>query len=263
MPSFLVNYGGPSPQISSMSSGFGKTIQACEKFYHSKVTSVSFSRQGLNLTYYQVGIHRMLKVELPEQVINASKSKIQSDEKLDALETVQLYTNARKAAYRFNSKDYKLTQNNCVTAVGHTFNSIDPSILGGDKQVVPNFLDSKIAKETDLDKRVHQCIGGTDANYTQYGKDDTHQIWESVMSTVGNSSLSTFDIDETETANMSQQTISTIWNSDAMNPKANTLTSQQEPKTSITSSTIKDKLNQIKSNEAVEQVTSSISPTKQ
>ena len=62
---------------------------------------------------------------------------------------------------------------------------------------------------------------------------------------------------------MSQQTISTIWNSDAMSPKANTLISQQDPKTSITSSTIEDKLNQIKSNDAVEQVTSSISPTKQ
>lgn len=86
MPSFLVNYGGPSSQLSTNNNSFSGIFTECEKFYHAQVKSTVFSVHGLDVTYYRVGIHRMAKVELPDQVLEDMKSK-DTDVRKKAIET--------------------------------------------------------------------------------------------------------------------------------------------------------------------------------
>lgn len=195
MPSFLVNYGGPAPQLSSIQSSFAKTLANCEEFYKSKAQSVSFSRKGLNLTYYQVGIHRMIKVELPEQVNQDLKSG-DSSVRGKAQQTAKRYRDARIAAGNFNTGKYKLLANNCVTAVAHVLNKIDPSILGGKKKVIPPALDHEVKKEVSFESMVDECLRGKaidmDAEHKDYIQFDAlaHQVWNEVMTNVGASQQS-------------------------------------------------------------------------
>lgn len=186
MPSFLINYGGPAPQLSSLSSGFAKTLENCEAFYKSKAKSIAFSRQGLNLTYYQVGIHRMLKVELPQQIENDLKSS-DLDTLKNARTVAATYRKAKIRASDFNTGKYKLLANNCVSAVSHTLNSIDASILGGDKKINPLSLDSEVNKELSFEHMVQECLCGDiievnkqNINYI-HSDPIAHQVWNDVM----------------------------------------------------------------------------------
>ncbi|CAM3109323.1 Uncharacterised protein [Legionella steigerwaltii] len=190
MPSFLVNYGGPAPQFSSNSHSFSETLKACEKFYQSQAKSTAFTVHGLDVTYYQVGIHRMVKVDLPDQVLEEMKSNDSATRK-KAIETKKLFDKAKSQASDFNTKDYKLLGNNCVSAVANVLNTIDPSILGGVHKIVPQVLDGNVDEALKLDAEVDSILRGTTLPQQQgkQHKDYTHahvasEIWAQVMTPV-------------------------------------------------------------------------------
>ncbi|MCW8408814.1 TMEM222 family protein [Legionella sp. PATHC035] len=189
MPSFLVNYGGPAPQLSTNSHSFPETLKACEKFYHSQIKSSAFTVNGLDITYYQVGIHRMIKVDLPEQVLEDMKSK-DSATKKKALETRKLFDKAKSHASDFNTKDYKLLGNNCVSAVANVLNIIEPRILGGAHKIIPQVLDDNMDAALKLDEQVDSMLRGTMLpQQNKQHKDYTHahlssEIWAQVMTPV-------------------------------------------------------------------------------
>jgi|GEM_PF-4845880 hypothetical protein len=157
MPSFLVNYGGPVNALTSMQSQFDHILEECKKFYGGTPEAIGFTIKGINVTYYKIGIHRMIKVELPDSVEEDLKS---SDKTIrqKAKETQQLYTAARVSAGDFNTTGYKLLGNNCVSAVANILNTLDPSILGGEKKIVPQLLDKKVEACTRLQSMVHEML---------------------------------------------------------------------------------------------------------
>lgn len=190
MPSFLVNYGGPVPQFSSNNHSFSGVLAACEKFYHSKVKSTAFTVNGLDVTYYQVGIHRMVKVDLPDQVIEDMKSDDQAIRK-KAIETKKLFDKAKSSASDFNTKDYKLLGNNCVSAVANVLKTIKPSLLGGVHKVIPQVLDENMDGTLKLDAEVDSILRGTTLpqQHHKQHKDYTQahissEIWANVMTPV-------------------------------------------------------------------------------
>ncbi|VEG91155.1 hypothetical protein [Legionella spiritensis] len=192
MPSLLVNYGGPEKTISSQEALFPKILQACEKQYHSAIQSVAFTAKGLDLTYYQVGIHRMILVELPAQVEQNVKS---ADEaiKNQALATKKLFRTVKIEASTFNTRDYKLLDNNCVTAVANVLNTVDSNILQGKKKIVPTSLDSDVKNATLLAAMVDEGLRGTalplqpDEQHKNYKQAHVApEIWQEVMMPVGN-----------------------------------------------------------------------------
>ena len=151
---------------------------------------MSFTRKGLNLTYYQVGIHRMIKVELPDHVSDELKSEnitVKQKAKMKA----QLFRDAKISASNFNADKYKLLEHNCVTAVANILNTVDPCILGGKKKVVPLVLDGNIKQATLLEAMVDESLRGNTMDKDKSKDKDfiqsdsvAHQIWEEVMTPV-------------------------------------------------------------------------------
>lgn len=190
MPSFLVNYGGPRTPLSTSSLSFPKIFEACEEFYQSQLKSTSFTVKGLDVTYYQVGIHRMVKVDLPEQVLENLKSK-NAAIKNKAMETRKLFYTAQSSASDFNTKDYKLLENNCVSAVANVLNTIEPKLLGGAHKIVPLVLDDNMDEALELDAKVDGILRGTTLLSQQKQPHKNYQqahvpseLWEEVMTPV-------------------------------------------------------------------------------
>lgn len=192
MPSgFLVNYGGPGlSTFSSSSRIFDQILDACKKQYGGKPEATAFTIQGLNLTYYEIGVHRMIKVELPESVSEALKSP-EHNVRQTARKTQALYLKAKARAGDFDTKKYGLVSNNCVSAVANVLNILDPSILGQKNKIVPIFLDEKIKSYTALSRKIAQDLSAQD--YKTMEKDIKieqlqsggvpSEIWSDVMST--------------------------------------------------------------------------------
>ena len=135
----------------------------------------------------------MIKVTLPEQ----NKVDAHSDSpavRQAALEAAQLYRTARVKAGDFNTGQYKLLANNCVTAVANVLNVIDASILGGKKKVVPQMLDKEVKQELSFESMVDECLRGSVSEEAKDEKDfiqfdaTAHQVWEDVMTPVGKQS---------------------------------------------------------------------------
>lgn len=192
MPScFLVNYGGPGiSTLSHTPRDFDKILDACKKQYGGKPEATAFTVKGLNLTYYEIGVHRMIKVELPESVSNALKSP-KDDIRQRARETQALYLKAKARAGDFNTKKYGLVSNNCVSAVANILNILDPSILGQKNKIVPVFLDEKIKTYTAFSRKIAQDLNA-EAPYSIENEIKIEQlqsggvpseIWSDVMST--------------------------------------------------------------------------------
>lgn len=157
MPSFLVNYGGPVKGITAQENKYQDIFDACEQKYHSKIKSTTFRRNGLDLTYYQVGIHRMIKVELPVGVELDLKSG-DSELEAQARKTKQLFRTAHARAGDFNTRNYKLLGNNCVTAVSNVLNIVDESLLTGAMKIVPTSLDSNVSGVAKKDALIESMI---------------------------------------------------------------------------------------------------------
>ncbi|STY31214.1 Uncharacterised protein [Legionella wadsworthii] len=190
MPSFLVNYGGPSSQLSTNKNSFQGILTECEKFYHAQVKSTAFSVHGLDVIYYRVGIHRMAKVELPDQVLEHMKSK-DADVRKKAIETKKLFDKVKSSASDFNTKDYKLLGNNCVSAVANVLNTMEPSMLSGAHKIIPQVLDENMDEALKLDAEVDSMIRGTvlpqQQNATHKNYAHAHvssEIWNHVMAPV-------------------------------------------------------------------------------
>jgi hypothetical protein len=192
MTSFLVNYGGPTTALSTMSSQFEKIIQDCKAYYGGTAKATGFTIKGLDVTYYQMGIHRMIKVELPDTIKENLKSTNPHVQQ-QARQTMQLYTKVRSRAGDFNTTGYKLLGNNCVSAVANVLNTIDPTILEGKKKIIPQFLDAKVKECTKLQSMVYDAIGGSldtsDSVPTKplYSGGVPEGIWQDAMSTTKNS----------------------------------------------------------------------------
>jgi len=152
MPSFLVNYGGPGPSmLSTREKQFSAILDACKKQYGGKPEGTAFTIKGLNLTYYEIGIHRMIKVECPDSVEQEAKS----DNPLvrdPARETKRLYAKVRSRASDFNCHKYKLLAHNCVSSVANVLGVLDPDFLDGKNKIVPVALD-KMVKEYVAEQR--------------------------------------------------------------------------------------------------------------
>ncbi|QDP73330.1 hypothetical protein FOG18_12530 [Legionella israelensis] len=188
MPAFLVNYGGPLTNLTSNQASFQHILTACEEKYKSSIQSVAFTANSLDLTYYQVGIHRMIKVELPEQIEKDMKSQ-DLDVQNKAKMSKQLFNKARASASDFNVGQYKLLAHNCVTAVANVLNVIDQNILKGKKKVVPTILDDNIKNATLLQAMVDEALRGTSLPPSQKHKNyqQAHissEIWSNVMTDV-------------------------------------------------------------------------------
>ncbi|HHV7637034.1 TPA: hypothetical protein ACUNND_003324, partial [Legionella anisa] len=141
--------------------------------------------------YYRVGIHRMIQVDLPDQVMEDMKSN-DKDIKKKAIETKKLFDKAKSHASDFNTKDYKLLGNNCVSAAANVLNTIEPDLLGGLHKVIPQVLDDNVESVLKLDAAVDSILRGTilPQQHDQQHKDYTHahissEIWENVMTPVG------------------------------------------------------------------------------
>ncbi|VVC75389.1 hypothetical protein AQUSIP_06790 [Aquicella siphonis] len=195
MPSFLVNYGGPVCALTSMDSQYDNILQKCKDFYGGTPEAIGFTIKGIDVTYYKIGIHRMIKVELPDSVEEDLKSS-DKDIRQKAKETKKLYTTARIKAGDFNTTGYKLLGNNCVSAVANILNTLDSSILGGEKKIIPQFLDSKIAACTKVQSMVHEvlnpppsadCSDEVIPTKKFYSGGVPNSIWQQAMTTVSKS----------------------------------------------------------------------------
>lgn len=192
MPSFLVNYGGPGPQTSSMESSFDSILQQCKQKYHGTPEAIGFTVNGLDVTYYKIGVHRMIKVELPSSVqddLNSPDEHVRSE----ARKLQRLFIKAQSRAGDFGTTKYKLTENNCVSAVANVLNIIDPFILGGVKKIVPFLLDSKIESYTSVSSLVHDALNPTPdlessdeiiPTKKMYSGGVPHGFWQQAMTSV-------------------------------------------------------------------------------
>jgi len=149
--------------------------------------SVSFSVKGLDVTYYQTGIHRFIKVELPEETELASKSKDTSISK-PALLTKHLFVRVKSRASDFNTTAYKLTSNNCVSAVSSVLNNLEHEILQGVKKVVPHSLDSSIKKEVKVRSMADEIFRGSllpqqDPKHLDYKEQHDPKVWQAMTDT--------------------------------------------------------------------------------
>lgn len=129
--SFFLNYGGPGGRwLSSTEELTNKLIDECTSYYGGAMWTrqSSCTVQGLQATVYSFGIHRALRLELPQ----------------DAPQSVQdLYYSTLKLALSLCDKDYKLLDNNCATTVAVLLNSLDKT-LAPDHIISPWTLDSEI-----------------------------------------------------------------------------------------------------------------------
>jgi hypothetical protein len=189
MKAFLVNFGGPTNEFTTTRSQFDGILQDCKDYYGGTPKATSFTIKGLDVTYYQIGIHRMIKVELPETVKYDLKSP---DEKVlkKARETLALYTKAYAKASDFNTTGYKFFGNNCVSAVANVLNTLDPSILDGKKKIVPGALDSKVEEYTQSQSMVYNAISTLSSKNSSHvvkakplhSGGVPHGIWQNAMS---------------------------------------------------------------------------------
>jgi hypothetical protein len=159
--SFLVNYGGPGgATLSSMSSQYNRILEACKKKYGGTPKATGFTLNGLDVTYYQIGVHRMIKVELPDSVKHDLKS-MKHEVRSKAAEKMQLYSKVFARASDFNTHKYALLSNNCVSAVANVLNTLEPSILAGQKKIVPQLLDSKIRECTKKESLMFDALNAS------------------------------------------------------------------------------------------------------
>lgn len=142
---FTVNYGGPGVNMTTLPSQYGKVLDSCLKKYSGSSHATKFTLNGIDVTVFGTGIHRGIKVELPDSVEKALKSN-NSQHRKEAQDILKRFVKAKAQASDFNTTDYKLWSNNCVSAVSNVLHNLDPSFEP--KQTKPWTQDDEVEQHT-------------------------------------------------------------------------------------------------------------------
>jgi hypothetical protein len=126
---FFLNFGGPGGLWASDTESQTSDLDvACRENYGSPTRSEVYKVGGLTAKVYTYGIHRALRVDLPDDP--------------DA-QTRATYYKLRDQVIDIIRKDYKLLKFNCVTAVATVLNILDPRMTSKD-MVLPWSLDKNL-----------------------------------------------------------------------------------------------------------------------
>lgn len=128
---FFLNYGGPGGQWAS--DDLNKTNQLdsiCRNTYVIPIRKVQFNVKGIDVTICTYGVHRALRLDVPE---GASR------------ETIDAFEKAKKAGLHIIRTKYVLLDNNCVTAVAKVLNNLDSRMTSEDV-IWPWNLDENVKK---------------------------------------------------------------------------------------------------------------------
>ena len=128
---FFLNYGGPGGQWTSTDvNNTSRLDKICRDSHGMPIRKVGYIIKGIYVTVCTYGIHRALRLDIPEM---ASK------------ETIDAFNKAKKAGLRICNTEYALLGNNCVTAVAEALNTLDSRITPKD-MVWPWNLDKNVKK---------------------------------------------------------------------------------------------------------------------
>lgn len=160
--SYYLNYGGPGGLWGSENPEDIEFLDnECRKHYGMPIRKVRYMIQGINVTICTYGIHRALRLDIPD---NASK------------ETVNMFEDLKDLAEEIIEDDYELLNNNCVTSVARVLNYLVPNILPK-KLIWPWSLDKNIKKNcknylpnTDTSNFINKYTEISDRHFFSFSK---------------------------------------------------------------------------------------------
>lgn len=114
--SFFLNFGGPGGRwITDDPEQTARLIDHCTSYYGGSRFSLQSSCivNGIHVTLYAFAVHRAVYLELPENTDD---------------DNVALFYKAKQIAVHLCDNEYKLMENNCVTAAASLLHMLDPSL---------------------------------------------------------------------------------------------------------------------------------------